>query len=109
MIPDIDEAFNIDFNRNSRGKWLPPGIGQSRLCWETFISKEVPEEWNNEIIANLKEKWKLIANLRNQAAHTAIMNRSHANQMYDYLGTLINKGGFEILSQTKERFRTIYK
>jgi hypothetical protein len=105
MIPNIDEAFNIDFNRNSRGKWLPPGIGQSRLCWETIISKEVPEEWNNEIIANLKEKWKLIAKLRNQAAHTAIMNRSHANQMYDHIVTLINNGGFDIISQTKEKFR----
>ena len=59
-------------NRKNDGKWIPPGLGESRLGFATLNAtlNNFTEDWlSSEKITILLKQWEIIQKIRNKSAH----------------------------------------
>lgn len=107
LIPKIDNPREIDFNRASKGRWLPPGIGESRLCWEDLINIDIPDGWNKKQLDDLNEKWKGIIKIRNMSAHAELVDVKLVEELIGHLKYMEERQYFKLLSKMKQSFSNV--
>lgn len=69
----IAKDGRADFNKaNSKGFWLPPGIGQSENTIKNLSRDGLPDGWDNASYNSLMQQWAVIREKRNDAAHDRV-------------------------------------
>ena len=99
-IVQIGDDFKVNFNMQDRsnGKYLPPGLGQSLICYNTmadrlsnYISKY------NELI----KEGKKLNSIRNKSAHPDLINKEDVKRIKEILLQLYLNGILEQMFNTK--------
>ena len=106
-VPNILDGQEIDFNRGLRGKWLPPGIGQSELVCSEMGRESIPPDISPQLWGLLLQKWRTIRTIRNQAAHAELVTRESMLQVRTALQDLFSKHLFAQTDLMKRRYRGI--
>jgi hypothetical protein len=100
--------FNKGYTHNSQ--WVAPGIGQSRLCFESMVRKDVyggkPDFVDENILNKLIDYWREIAHIRNNFAHSAIAHKSTLDKLTSHLNALNRLGVFAMTTNLKNSMRT---
>jgi hypothetical protein len=81
-----------NFNQERKGRWLPPGIGQSEKAISSLAKESLPGGWDEVSYNFLMERWSLIREKRNNAAHSGIT---------DMQSLLVVQGALTDLAQNK--------
>jgi hypothetical protein len=97
--------LDVNFNNEKNGKWLPPGIGQSENVFRNYLKDIQPEHWDDSSLTTLMEKWKLIREKRNEAAHSERMDFRSLIYVKDSLLTLSENNIFERFYKMKMTYR----
>ncbi|CAN5456744.1 hypothetical protein BH11BAC3_BH11BAC3_07530 [soil metagenome] len=88
----VNNPRSINFNnRRSDGKWIPPGIGESRLGFATLnrTSKIFAGDWqSSEKIDLLLEQWENIQRVRNKSAHMEQVTNEDRRRLEEGLSKL---------------------
>ena len=104
LTPQSSSGRRIDFNINRRGKWLPPGIGQSEIACKELSKTKIPKGWDKQKWDLLLDNWKVIREKRNEAAHIEMVDRSSLDVVKDSLVNLSLSKVFEKFHQMKAEF-----
>jgi hypothetical protein len=103
-IVQIGDDFKVNFNMQDRsnGKYLPPGLGQSLICYNSmadklssFISKY------NELI----KEGKKLNSIRNKSAHPDLINKYDVKGIKEILVQLYLNGILEQMFKTKVQLK----
>lgn len=94
----------IDFNMERRGKWLPPGLGQSENVSKQLAKTEKPEELEEENWKLLIDCWGLIREKRNAAAHVEVVDQQAVSHVRNALRALSRHRVFNNLYEMKTRY-----
>ncbi|MGB3975892.1 MAG: hypothetical protein WBM02_00165 [bacterium] len=105
VIPSIKDAREIDLNMGRRGKWLPPGIGQSELACQELSKTTLPTGWDKTNWDLLLRWWKIVRQERNQAAHTELINKTSMLNVRDIFQKMFDSGLFERFYRMKREYR----
>jgi len=105
VIPAIPGGSEIDLNMGRRGKWLPPGIGQSELACKELSKARLPDNWDITEWRLLLTLWKKVREKRNEAAHTEIMDEASIREVKQTLQQMAESGLFEKFFYMKNEYR----
>jgi hypothetical protein len=95
----------VNFNRNSRGSWLPPELGKTKNIARYNIH---PRDWDAMGINNSKgflKSWDTIHSIRNSAAHTDQVTLNDYNLMKSALIDIAQSQVLEKMSVLKNSFK----
>lgn len=104
LTPRFPGGREIDFNINRRGKWLPPGIGQSEIACRELSQLTLPQGWDSSSWNLLLDDWTVIREKRNEAAHTEMVGRLSLELVKSSLINLSMSHIFEKFYQMKREF-----
>ncbi len=98
----------IDFNKKDRwsSRWLPPGMGESRICWEDILKTDVPIGWTKDELNDLNNRWWEIAKMRNKSAHSELIGWEMVEKLIKHFEHMEERQYFKLLSEMKQRFRS---
>lgn len=108
---NIQNPRAIDFNKRNfkTGRWIAPGIGESKLCFTSMINDNHYlnnlEYFNKSEINFLLPRWRNIVELRNKCAHTELIGKQVVDKIIEQLSELNNNGIFERTYNLKEIYR----
>jgi hypothetical protein len=100
----------INFNKGKDGKWVAPGIGESKLCFTSLKAR--PNFFGNftfipsAILTDFLPKWSELAELRNRCAHTELVELRTINRIIDLLKEINDLRIFEQAFQMKVHYRS---
>lgn len=75
QIKNQHDSFYVNFNKNGKGKWIPPGLGQSEYSFKILNKRFRWDNFKNNYGINSKillNNWEALRIIRNKAAHTEI-------------------------------------
>ncbi|MBN2287370.1 MAG: hypothetical protein JXI43_13045 [Tissierellales bacterium] len=99
---------HANLNKNKKGIWEAPTLGQSREAFEDTYEKDfIPPEWTLKECETLQEHWQKIYDKRNPAAHTKLSNHESLNIVINELNGLNSANYFEKLYRLKCTYRGI--
>ncbi len=88
----INNPREIFFNnKKNDGKWIPPGLGESRLGFATLksITNNFGDEWlPSEKSDLLLKQWEIIQKVRNKSAHMEQVTRKDKDRLDEGLNEL---------------------
>jgi hypothetical protein len=100
----VQNPREIYLNKEKNGKWLPPGLGESKLVFAT-IRQQSPELANGwqpaDKIEILIENWGLIQKVRNMTTHSEPVSKNEKNTLEDCLYRLHKNGLLNGLTSLK--------
>jgi len=105
VIPNIPNGREIDLNMGRRGKWLPPGIGQSEIACTELSKVRLPDDWSKNDWDLLFNLWKQVREKRNEAAHSELINEASLHIVKDALQRMSNCQLFEKFYRMKQQYR----
>lgn len=105
FVPNFPGGRAIDFNMERRGKWLPPGIGQSEIACKETAKAKLPDGWVESSWNQFLTHWRVIREKRNEAAHTELVNEDSVFVVKNALDELSRNQIFEKLYQMKTEYR----
>ncbi|MEH7176532.1 hypothetical protein [Neobacillus vireti] len=91
--------------RNTHDKLLHPALFQSQIVLKKQINNSLPDGWARINSRFFLDSWENIAEIRNSAAHTELINHTTALNMQDYIKKLSNLGIFSYLYKIKKSFK----
>lgn len=98
----------INFNRHyERNRWKPPGIGESRICWQDLIRINVPNGWDEKELVDLNERWEKIVDIRNMSAHSEVVDLKLVEELINHLKYIEERQYFRLLSEMKQSFSNV--
>jgi hypothetical protein len=103
--PSFRGARLIDFNKQTRGDWQAPGIGESRLVARDMAGQNLPPNFNREQWKNLDQEWVMIHKKRNASAHSKVMTLDDTLVVKQAIEILFERGIFARLNQLKQQYR----
>lgn len=92
-------------NRRHDGKWIPPGLGESRLGFATMNAtlNDFTKDWlPTEEIIILLEQWEIIQKIRNKSAHMEQVTIQDKTRLEEGLNDLHNANLLNALTSLKE-------
>lgn len=102
------EQRRINFNKASRGKWLPPGLGESeQVIKYLFEKKNVSIERIGIVQNELMRKWRELRIIRNKAAHPDPLSKDEFNTAKSTFESLIDTGIFMNILNLKQYYKGI--
>lgn len=96
----------IYLNSGHDGKWHAPGLGESRLVFDSTRnnSPKFGTDWQpSEMLNSLSEKWQIVQKIRNKASHTEMVNLNDKKNLEMALTVLIDKGVLNSLTALKRK------
>jgi hypothetical protein len=100
----VNNPREIPMNRLHNGRWLPPGLGESRLVFNTLrIGKpNLASGWiPDNKISLLVDQWGVIQRVRNLTAHSDSVTKQQTNDLEQSLYQLNNTGLLNNLTTLK--------
>jgi hypothetical protein len=104
FVPGFPGGRAIDFNMERRGKWLPPGIGQSEIACKDMARTKMPHGWVDSSWNLLLTRWRVIREERNEAAHTELVDENSVLVVKSALDELSRHQVFERLYRMKVEY-----
>lgn len=105
VVPQILGGRKIDLNMGRRGKWLPPGIGQSELACQELSRAGLPSDWVPTDWDLLFSLWKRVREKRNEAAHSELVDEASLLDVKDALQKMADHRVFERFYRMKQQYR----
>lgn len=105
VVPSIPNGEAVDLNAKRDGEWLPPGMGRSRLVVKDLAASAPPSPWSTENWARTLSTWKKLQELRNSAAHGALLGADDLAAARASLGELVACGAFSGMVTLKATLR----
>ncbi|MCR4316002.1 MAG: hypothetical protein NUW37_06585 [Planctomycetes bacterium] len=105
VTPSMPGGRKIDLNMGCRGKWLPPGIGQSELACQKLSSARLPTDWAPTNWHLLLSLWKKVREKRNEAAHSELMDEASLLEVKLALQQMADDRVFERFCRMKQEYR----
>jgi hypothetical protein len=105
FTPKRANSRPIDFNKETRGRWLPPLMGESELTCEEFGKKHLPRDWDRPSWRRLMKNWDVIRIGRNQAAHTEFVTKDSAARLRRAIDELAENQIFDKMRSLKVMYR----
>ena len=105
VVPRIPGGREIDLNVGRRGKWLPPGIGQSELACQELSMARLPSNWNTAEWHLLFSLWRKVREKRNEAAHNELMDMTSFLEVKRALQQMSDDKVFERFFRMKQEYR----
>jgi hypothetical protein len=94
-------------NRRLRGRWLPPGIGESLRACKKLGETKLPTSWDRSSWARLLVVWDEIAFTRNEAAHTDVVGPGALASVKARLDEIADNGFLERFYRMKQQYRGV--
>lgn len=94
----------IYMNNKSRGKWLPPGLGESRVVFESMRLRDplVGIDWEtDDRLTVLTKNWGAIQKIRNLTMHNEAVNKSYVEVLDSCFSELDDLGLLNSLTDLK--------
>jgi hypothetical protein len=85
VFPKIPGVREIDLNMNLRGKWLPPGLGQSEIACQELAQSKLPDMWEITTWRLLLNIWRQVRIRRNEAAPSELVSETSMIEIRDML------------------------
>lgn len=98
----IDNDFKVNFNMQERtsGKYLPPGLGQSLICFNTMSKQLVYYISKYKELISLGKK---LNSIRNKSAHPDLINKKDVDNIKEIIVELYIQGAFKEMISIKEK------
>jgi hypothetical protein len=113
LIPDniiLKNPRKIFFNKKNKksGKWLPPGMNESQICFHSLIKAEEssnPLQVDESNIQNILSQWEKLGVLRNSLAHAQLIRVDTINEIIHTIEALNNLNFFNKTYMLKKSLR----
>jgi hypothetical protein len=101
----------VDFNAKRDGRWLPPGMGKTRIALMRLTTDGPPPCFDADADRGeggwdrILREWRLLQQLRNQAAHTEFIQADTIGELERIYQSLADAGAFDGMYRLKSTLR----